>query len=88
VQRTLILIAVGIFINRFPVFQLAHWRIEGVLQRIAVCYLIAAVLVLWSDWRGRFVVLAACLLGYWAADAIPSRAWVWSAGTRCSVYGS
>jgi len=66
VQRTLILIALGIFINGFPVFHLANWRIEGVLQRIAVCYLIAAALVLWSDWRGQFVVLAACLLGYWA----------------------
>jgi predicted acyltransferase len=65
-QRTLILIALGIFINGFPVFHLANWRIEGVLQRIAVCYLIAAVLVLWSDWRGQFLVLAACLLGYWA----------------------
>jgi predicted acyltransferase len=66
VRRTLILIALGIFINGFPVFHLANWRIEGVLQRIAVCYLIAAVLVLWSDWRGQFLVLAACLLGYWA----------------------
>jgi predicted acyltransferase len=28
--------------------------------------LIAAVLVLWSDWRGQFLVLATCLLGYWA----------------------
>jgi len=66
VQRTLILIALGIFVNGFPVFHLANWRIEGVLQRITVCYLIAAALVLGSDWRGQFVVLAACLLGYWA----------------------
>ena len=66
VQRRLILIALGIFINGFPVYHLANWRIEGVLQRIAVCYLIAAILVLWSDWRGQFVVLAACSLGYWA----------------------
>jgi predicted acyltransferase len=66
VQRTLILIALGLFINGFPLFHLADWRIEGVLQRIAVCYLLAGILVLWSDWRGQLVALAACLLGYWA----------------------
>jgi len=47
-QRTLILIAIGLFINGFPVFHLANWRIEGVLQRIAVCYLAAGVFVLWQ----------------------------------------
>jgi predicted acyltransferase len=66
VQRTLLLIALGIVINGFPIFHLADWRVEGVLQRIAVCYLIAGVLVLWSDWRGQLIALAVCLLGYWA----------------------
>jgi predicted acyltransferase len=65
-QRTLILLVIGLLINGFPVFHLANWRIEGVLQRIAVCYLLAGVLVLWIDWRGQFIALAACLLGYWA----------------------
>lgn len=66
VQRTLILILLGLFTNGFPLFHLAHWRIEGVLQRIALCYLAAAVLVLWTGWRGQLAALAVCLLGYWA----------------------
>lgn len=66
VQRTLILIVLGLFINGFPVFHLANWRIEGVLQRIALCYLVAAALVLWTGWRGQLTAMALCLLGYWA----------------------
>ena len=65
-QRTLILIVLGLLTNAFPLYHLADWRIEGVLQRIAVCYLLAGILVLWSDWRGQLLALAACLIGYWA----------------------
>jgi predicted acyltransferase len=46
--------------------DLHTWRILGVTQRIAVCYFAAAVLVLWSGWRGQVAALAACLVGYWA----------------------
>ena len=66
VRRTLILIALGLFINGIPTFPLSTWRIEGVLQRIAVCYLVAGVLVLWTNWRGQLAALAICLVGYWA----------------------
>jgi predicted acyltransferase len=43
-----------------------HLRITGVLQRIAVCYGIAAVITLHTRPRGRLLVIAAILLGYWA----------------------
>lgn len=65
-KRTLILIALGILLNGFPVFHLSDWRIEGVLQRIAVCYFFAAIVVLWSDRRGQIAAIAVCLFGYWA----------------------
>jgi predicted acyltransferase len=65
VKRALILIAVGLFVNAFPVFHLSDWRIEGVTQRIAICYLASAVLVLWSDERGQIAAIVACLVGYW-----------------------
>jgi predicted acyltransferase len=65
VKRALILIAVGLFVNAFPVFHLSDWRIEGVTQRIAICYLISATLVLWSGQRGQIVAIVACLVGYW-----------------------
>jgi predicted acyltransferase len=66
--RSLILIAVGLFVNASP-FVGVDWhsfRFEGVTQRIAICYFAAAILVLWSNRRGQIVALAACLLGYWA----------------------
>jgi len=67
-KRSLILIAVGLFVNVSPIvgLDLHSWRFEGVTQRIALCYFAAAVLVLWSGRRGQVVALGACLLGYWA----------------------
>jgi predicted acyltransferase len=46
-----------------------HWsdiRFVGVLQRIAICYLVASVLFLNFRWRGLLVVFVALLGGYWA----------------------
>jgi len=67
VKRSAILFAIGIFIiNSFPDrYDLRHIRIEGVLQRIAVCYLVCSVLVLWTGTRARVAVIAVCLAGYW-----------------------
>jgi predicted acyltransferase len=68
VKRSLILIAIGLFVNAMPIYglDLHTWRIYGVTQRIALCYLAAAILVLWSNWRAQLVALFACLIGYWA----------------------
>jgi predicted acyltransferase len=65
-KRSLILIAIGLFVNGFPLFHLADYRWEGVTQRIALCYFLSAILVLWSDWRGQLAAIAVCLFGYWA----------------------
>jgi predicted acyltransferase len=66
-QRAAILFAIGVLvINSFPDhYDPAHIRIYGVLQRIAICYLVAAVFVLWTGVRGQIVAVAACLVGYW-----------------------
>jgi predicted acyltransferase len=68
VVRSLILIAIGLFVNAMPIYglDLHTWRFYGVTQRIAACYLAAAVLVLWSNRRGQAIALFACLIGYWA----------------------
>jgi predicted acyltransferase len=64
--RGLVLFAVGMFLNGFPnEYHLASWRVYGVLQRIAICYVITAILALWVDWRGWIVTAFACLIGYW-----------------------
>ncbi|MFZ0339392.1 MAG: heparan-alpha-glucosaminide N-acetyltransferase domain-containing protein [Terracidiphilus sp.] len=66
VRRAVILFAIGVFSNGFPHFHLQHLRIYGVLQRIAVCYLIVALLYLWDRRVWTKVVLLVCLLvGYW-----------------------
>jgi predicted acyltransferase len=64
--RGVVLFALGMFLNGFPdQYHLASWRVYGVLQRIAVCYVISAILALWADWRGWIVTIAGCLVGYW-----------------------
>jgi len=66
-QRAVILFAIGVLvINSFPDhYNLAHIRIYGVLQRIAICYLVAAVFVLWSGVEGKIAAIGVCLIGYW-----------------------
>lgn len=66
-RRAAILFAIGVFIvNSFPDhYNPAHIRIYGVLQRIAICYLVAAVFVLWTDVEGKVAAIAVCLIGYW-----------------------
>ena len=64
--RAAILFAMGLFLNGFPNhFHLGSIRVYGVLQRIAVCYLIAGALVLWTHTRGQIAAILFCLVGYW-----------------------
>jgi predicted acyltransferase len=46
VRRSLLIFAIGLFLNGFPFFDLQTIRIMGVLQRIALCYLAAGLLYL------------------------------------------
>jgi predicted acyltransferase len=80
VGRAAKLVALGLFLNGFPWFTLATLRIPGVLQRIGLCYLAAALLYRWlrqtapadpraADRRSGTIVAgvtAVLLLGYWA----------------------
>ena len=60
VRRSSILFGLGLFLNGYPLglfgprsFDqlIATWRIPGVLQRIAVCYLVVSLLVLYCRTR-------------------------------------
>jgi len=66
-RRGFILFAIGFLLHGFGArFQLDHWRVYGVLQRIAICYVISAVLVLYSGRSARLAAIAAtCLVSYW-----------------------
>ncbi len=65
VRRAAIIFGLGLVLNGFPHFHLATWRIPGVLQRIAVCYLIAAAIFLLTNWRGQVIWTIGLLVGYW-----------------------
>ena len=65
-RRALLLYALGVI---FYGGVAQHWsdiRYVGVLQRIAICYLFAALLFLNLGKRGLIVALVALLGGYWA----------------------
>ena len=66
-RRAAIIFAIGLAINAYPYYTLAVWRIPGVMQRIAICYLAASVLYLWTATRTRWAIIAALLVGYWIA---------------------
>ncbi len=64
--RAIVLILFGIIVNSFPYFHLAHMRFYGVLQRIAVCYLVVGLFHLWDQRAStKWIALAVCLVGYW-----------------------
>ena len=67
VRRAAIIGALGLVLNGLPAFDWTTIRIPGVLQRIAVCYLVAALLFLATTWRTQAIITTALLLGYWAA---------------------
>ncbi|CUU02123.1 Predicted acyltransferase [Candidatus Thermokryptus mobilis] len=65
VRRTIILFALGLFLNGFPEFNLSTIRIMGVLQRIAICYFFASIIYLTSNVRGQAIWSFALLFIYW-----------------------
>lgn len=85
IRRTLILFALGLFLNGFPFFDvpaigipldtltnqtpfdITTMRIPGVLQRIAVCYLVASLLFLHCGAKVQALWAVAFMLIYWAA---------------------
>jgi predicted acyltransferase len=64
-KRSAIIFMLGIFLYAYPKFDWHTARIPGVLQRIAVVYLLTSVLVLFTGRVVRIIVTAALLIGYW-----------------------
>jgi len=65
VKRTLIIFAIGLFLNGLPYFGLAEYRIPGVLQRIAVCYFFASIIFLNTKVRTQVAIAIGLLVFYW-----------------------
>ncbi len=64
-RRSATLFVIGLLLNGLPYLHLATWRIPGVLQRIAVAYLAAALITLYSRTNGRIAWVVTLLLSYW-----------------------
>ncbi len=76
IKRTIIIFIIGLFLNWFPFIKyddagnivgkpFENLRIFGVLQRIAISYFFASVLVHYLKVRGAFIASAFILLFYW-----------------------
>jgi predicted acyltransferase len=75
-KRTFLIFLFGFLLYWFPFFRenpsggwelspISHTRILGVLQRIALCYGLASLLIHYFSPRNVFVISAVLLLGYW-----------------------
>ncbi len=74
IQRAAIIFGLGLFLSGFPFglafghhFDISTIRIPGVLQRIAVCYLIVGLLFLKTTIRHQMIITGSLLLVYWLA---------------------
>ena len=63
--RAVLIYAIGLFLSGFPYFDLHTIRYAGVLQRIAVVYLVSSAIVLYLKPRGWAAITAGLLVGYW-----------------------
>jgi predicted acyltransferase len=65
--RSLKIFALGLLLALFPEFNFMELRIPGVLQRIAICYLVCAHIFLATNWKTQVKMAAILLIGYWLA---------------------
>ncbi len=66
VRRGVLILLIGWLIHLQPYFDFVRMRYAGVLPRIAVVYLCASVIMLWTARRGRIAWIAGLLAGYFA----------------------
>jgi predicted acyltransferase len=64
-RRSLILFGLGLLLRLIPHFDFSTLRIPGVLQRIAICYLLASLIFLKTGTKARILISAGCLVAYW-----------------------
>lgn len=65
-RRVALLLVLAFLYNGVQKFDFANLRYVGVLQRIAICYGIGALIYLFTRLRAQTVLTVAILLGYWA----------------------
>lgn len=63
-RRAMLIFLIGFILNFLPYFNIDKVRIPGVLQRIALCTLLAAPIVVYCRWRAQLFIIAALLALY------------------------
>ena len=66
VRRGFLIVLCGLLLNAFPYFRLDELRFTGVLQRIGVVYMVAALIAYKASRRAIAAIVMAILVGYWA----------------------
>jgi predicted acyltransferase len=74
-KRALLIFLLGLLLNTFPflkringdlvLIDFTHIRMMGVLQRIALCYAIASLIIHYFKFKGALIFSGLTLLGYW-----------------------
>ncbi|MDZ7264393.1 MAG: DUF5009 domain-containing protein [candidate division KSB1 bacterium] len=65
VRRTLIIFVIGFLLNLIPEFNFKEVRIPGVLQRIALCYFFAAIIMIYANKKFQIFWTVFLLAIYW-----------------------
>ncbi len=76
-KRTILIFVIGLFLSAFPFVyrdgngelvlkNLQDMRIMGVLQRIALCYFFAALIIHYFKLKASLIISVLILIGYWA----------------------
>jgi len=64
-RRAAVLFVLGLAVYAYPNFNLGTQRILGVLQRIAICYLVASAIYLFTGVRGQILWIVGLFAAYW-----------------------
>lgn len=86
-QRFALLFLFGLIYNNLLDFNLHTLRIPGVLQRIAIAYLVAGLVVMNTSIRGQAMVFGGILIAYWLivwlipVPGFPHSAWATMEGS-------
>ncbi len=67
IKRTLVLVFLGWVNYGLLRFEWDAMRWSSVLGRIGICYFIASLLVIHTNWKTQSVIILSILIGYWAA---------------------
>ncbi|WP_313703058.1 acyltransferase family protein [Massilia sp.] len=63
-KRAMLIFLIGFLLNLIPYFNFDKVRIPGVLQRIALCTLLAAPIVVYCGWRMQLAIIGLLLTVY------------------------